>query len=99
VSSLPVFVSQQEYEGLVVPQRYKYVRWNDKTFVLSDEWKKMIEHAKELAKEAKVYNIATTETRSWYEDTYTATVVNWYDVARLIHHVIERERKQYEPVK
>ena len=62
------------------------VRWGDKEIPYA-EAKAKAEAAKELA---KGINLLTTENRTWYEDSWTETVSNWFGVAQLIDRVKEQ---------
>jgi hypothetical protein len=59
------------------------VKWGD-TEIDWEESKAKSAEAKEIAKE---FRLTTTEERQWYEDSWTETVINHFELARLIEKI------------
>lgn len=62
---------------------WRMVRWGGELIDYEEAQRRTAE-AKELS---KGFNLATTETRTWYEDTYQATVTDYYELARFIEKI------------
>jgi hypothetical protein len=60
------------------------VRWGGNEMIDWEEAKRLASEAEELA---KGFNLSTTETRSWYEDTYTVSTTDYFELARFIQKI------------
>lgn len=74
----------------------EFVNWDNGSQIEYGKAKLLAQEAEELAKGLA---IATTETRSWYEDTYQATVIDYFKLAQLIERVRKQERQKYDEYK
>ena len=87
--TLPIFISKADLDQLPNDQSFRYVTWDNDTMVLFDTWKQMAARAKELARDAGARSMYTTESRSdWDGNSYSEPVTDWFQVAKLLHHVM-----------
>lgn len=62
---------------------WRMVRWGE-DLIDFEEAKKRADEAKELS---KGFNLTTTRERTWYEDSWTETVIDNHELARFIEKI------------
>lgn len=72
------------------------VFWDNGEMIEYGKGRLLAQEAKELS---KGLDIATMETRSWYEDTYQTCAIDYFKLAQLIERVRKQERQKYDEYK